>query len=522
MNHLSDQYGIFRLGELRLAVPLDHLKEVMPCTSVEPIPTSAACMPGAVNLRGTMVPLLDPDVLMAVRASPQTHAIVIVVQVEGMLMGLLGDSLEGVLTVAADDMSLLNADNPEPVFLQAAFPHPDGKGFVCLIHIPFLLRVAGIPHIRDRMAGIRLPGMTRDVGRASDRAVRRDQHLMLFSVGRMLLALETSAVMMTLQSPVIEKPLTENPVYQGDMTYDGQRIPTVATGALLGIEHSIQPQCQAFVLRIGDGRVTFLVDHIIDVVSTSMADLPLMPAGMFPAAGFYLGACQTGHLFATAQLQRLGLMEDYFLLLNAEALAGCEALVDLARLGSNSPAEQDKDKRLRRQHGQALVYDAGLRLASQVAGICEILPLQRAIDLFNAPGFARGLVMLRGQPVPIFCLNGLIGQTPPTELTPTSSILVVQKESAYIGFMVPSLVAIGDIIWMRTNPVGGAESVCGQTRIDSRGCWGMIKFDSDDGHETCLSLDLALLAERVLEAGRSRTLDFSWLESLHQNTPLAS
>ncbi|MCY0967441.1 chemotaxis protein CheW [Parathalassolituus penaei] len=506
MSNLSDQYGVFRLGELRLAVPLDHLKEVMPLTRIEPLPSAAACMPGAANLRGSLVPLLDPDVLMGLTATSRSHSIVIVVQVEGFIYGLLGDSLEGVVDAPRDGMSYLSPEEETSEFLLAAFPHPDGNGFVCLINMPALLRLPGVPRIRNRVVTNNFTELSRVVNSHDS------QHLMLFSVGRMLLALETSSVVATLQSPKIEEAVTENPVYRGDMFHLGQRVSTVSTGALLGIDYEYKERCQGFILRIGDGMVTFLVDHIIDVVSARLSELPLMPSGMFPAAAFYSGACKTESLFHVSDIQRFGVTEDYFLLLNATALMQCPALQDLARLSASSvkpQAETSEQKRINRGYGQALVFDAGVRLASQVSSICEILPLSRQVDLFNAAGYARGLVMLRGKPVPIFCLNGLIGRAPPTELTPTSSILVVQKDYSYIGFMVPTLYAIGDIIWMRSNrdtvPEGSAGSA-------ARGCWGLIKYNSDDGHETCLSLDLSMLADQVLKTGSRRGMDFAWIE----------
>jgi twitching motility protein PilI len=49
----------FRLGELRLVAPLDHVREVLPYPSVTPVPNVKPWLKGVANVRGNLIAVAD-------------------------------------------------------------------------------------------------------------------------------------------------------------------------------------------------------------------------------------------------------------------------------------------------------------------------------------------------------------------------------------------------------------------------------------------------------------------------------
>jgi len=91
-----DQYGIFRIGEARLGLPLESLKEVVPFKDPIGMAVTSDLVNGGLDLRGTLVPLIDITRLIGNTFSKESGRIVVVAQREGQLIGIIADELEGV------------------------------------------------------------------------------------------------------------------------------------------------------------------------------------------------------------------------------------------------------------------------------------------------------------------------------------------------------------------------------------------------------------------------------------------
>lgn len=515
MMDLSKQFGVFRMGELRLAVPLDHLKEVLPYRDVAPMPGDAACCPGAVNLRGTAVPLINPAILLSLNEASESPSIIIVIHVEGYIYGLLGHNLEGVLDAPESGVNAIGGTSGVDPFLCGSFLHPDEEGFVNLIDVASILDIAGLPRVKDVVSDVLFE---RQLKHKQGQPQGQSQHLMLFSVGPMLLTMETSSIVATLLNPAISPAVAENALYVGDIHHAGKRIPAVVTSVLLGLEVSEVSQYQAFILKVESGHIAFLVDRIIDVVSGRLDDQKGIPQGTFPAADLFSGVQRAVGTFEQVRLLRDGLKEEYCLVLDVAALANCPALQELAQLSKDvideggEVANQGSSHHVEQCDEQALVYDAGMVLASSVRTIREIIPLDRKVDLYSTSGYARGLRVVRGLPVPVFCLNALLGYASPVALTATSSILIVEHDGQVLGFMVPELFSIGEILWNKPARADIAlDGTMGTGVIDTHACWGVIKVINDQGAKTCTSLDLEEVVRQVVRLGESRHGQYEWI-----------
>jgi len=82
-------YGGFAIGALRLALPIAAMREVMPRTGIVAVPCTTPAVIGAVDLRGTLVPVVDLGRLLGrddAPSSARAGAVLLVVHAGRLLI----------------------------------------------------------------------------------------------------------------------------------------------------------------------------------------------------------------------------------------------------------------------------------------------------------------------------------------------------------------------------------------------------------------------------------------------------
>ena len=100
-NLSSTAYFTFLLGDVTYAVEVTTVKEVLPYEKITPVPRTAEYMKGVINIRGTVVTVIDFRVLFGIDIKPvkkDTSIIVAEIQDAGsnMTFGFIADSVNGV------------------------------------------------------------------------------------------------------------------------------------------------------------------------------------------------------------------------------------------------------------------------------------------------------------------------------------------------------------------------------------------------------------------------------------------
>jgi purine-binding chemotaxis protein CheW len=98
------QLVVFKVGTEEFAADIMLTKEVVLMREITPVPGTEAYVEGVMNLRGSLVPVLDfKKRLRARRAFEQVDHRIIVVQLDGRSVGLIVDGASEVIRVS-DDM----------------------------------------------------------------------------------------------------------------------------------------------------------------------------------------------------------------------------------------------------------------------------------------------------------------------------------------------------------------------------------------------------------------------------------
>jgi purine-binding chemotaxis protein CheW len=99
------QYLTFILGEEHYGVNILTVQEIKGYTDVTRIPNTPPFMKGVLNLRGTIVPIINLRMKFGMEQIDFTSfTVIVVVVVKGRVMGMIVDSVSDVLTMGSNDM----------------------------------------------------------------------------------------------------------------------------------------------------------------------------------------------------------------------------------------------------------------------------------------------------------------------------------------------------------------------------------------------------------------------------------
>ncbi|HKQ29931.1 MAG TPA: chemotaxis protein CheW [Burkholderiales bacterium] len=95
-------YLAFTLAGQDYAVPIQQVQEIRESSKVTPLPNSPRHIKGVLNLRGTIVPIVDMRLRFELNEKSQdASTVVVVVNVGGRLAGLVVDTVSDVLRVGS-------------------------------------------------------------------------------------------------------------------------------------------------------------------------------------------------------------------------------------------------------------------------------------------------------------------------------------------------------------------------------------------------------------------------------------
>jgi purine-binding chemotaxis protein CheW len=101
----GSQYLTFTLGEEEYGVEILKVQEIKGYSSITPIPNTPAHVKGVMNLRGTIIPVVDLRMKLGMaEASCTPFTVIVVVKVGAKTVGLVMDAVSDVLDVPKDDI----------------------------------------------------------------------------------------------------------------------------------------------------------------------------------------------------------------------------------------------------------------------------------------------------------------------------------------------------------------------------------------------------------------------------------
>ena len=103
--HESLELLTFRVAEQEYSLDIMSVREIRGWTRTTPMPHAPDYMRGVINLRGTVLPVMDLARRLNLPTSETTDRnVIIVVKINGTLTGLLVDAVSDIVAMTEDDL----------------------------------------------------------------------------------------------------------------------------------------------------------------------------------------------------------------------------------------------------------------------------------------------------------------------------------------------------------------------------------------------------------------------------------
>lgn len=454
------RYGSFVRGALQLALPMEALREVVPCPRPMALPSDAPGLIGGIDLRGVVVPVLDLQRLLGVEAAASERPCVIVMVHEGTILGLLADSVGSVFAAEPSRLAQVRTSGTLPLLFSACLQVDDAQR-VSVLDPAALAALPQLPRVCDPEPGRQMQhGEATPDADAADAAVAAAGTtavpMMLVRCGAITLAIDAIAVHCTLANPVLRDSVLARGACRGVLDHGGEEVPALDLLALCGIgPQAPAASRQAFVMRLGGGSVAFLVDAVLDIVPTTAADVMALPAFALPRPQLFAGVLPASLVPGMEPAAQPG-MAAPCLLLHSAALCADDEVQALASLRSTADAKGGRAGAAGAASPERtmLTYDLDVEIATPLEQVSEILPYAPATSVLGHGGPVMGVMVNRGRSIPVLSL-GQLHAASDWAPGPSASVLVVESGDDLVGFAVAGLKAIEPSAWQPTLQHGG-------------------------------------------------------------------
>ncbi len=109
LNAEVGQYLTFIVASERLAVPIEVVKEIIELPAITRVPMTPEAIRGVINLRGSVVPVIDLGARLVRRPiAPTRRSCIVLVEVQagedGQVLGMLVDEVKNILEIEREDI----------------------------------------------------------------------------------------------------------------------------------------------------------------------------------------------------------------------------------------------------------------------------------------------------------------------------------------------------------------------------------------------------------------------------------
>lgn len=428
-------YGVLRIGEAQVALPISRLREVVPCPShFAKLPTRAAGLLGAINVRGKVLPVFDLRETLEQSLSLSETQVVALLYQEGKALGLVADSLAGLTIVEDEQINRMAAHSGELLFSGSFVRHED-HSIVSVLSIQALMSQPGIPLLNDAQVANMLEPKV---------AIGQTRALMLLRCGEVGIAMDVTDIHTILPIVSVTPSSLNSAVCRGVITHAGKEIPAVDPLALMSLGQTPpEASCQALVINYEGGLVALLVNQVIEIAHARPEELLPIPA---------LTVKRRDMLSHTLTLPDRG----QFLVLADNALANDAQLTVLASLNTELAKQPTQGLSLttsgastvdRSVNYSVITFDLGSEVAAKLDHVVEVMKLpEHFAELPGMHAAVKGLVSLRGRSIALVDLGEALNLQAAHD-DDASRVLVVKHEDMHFGFIVRQLHHVENATW---------------------------------------------------------------------------
>ena len=426
-------YGLLRMADMDVALPLSALREVVPCPSeLAGLPAAAPGLLGALELRRLVLPVLDLAAILGRPTERRPNQVVVVVASAGQVLGLLADEVRGICQVPTDAQLAARNGGGGGLLFSATFRHPETGRAHSILDAEAILTLPGVPTVTD---------VTRDaaaLGAAGGDGTRRT--LTILRSGPYRFAVDAAHVHTTLPTPDIRTSVLASRLCPGVVHFSDRELPLIDPLVLLGLgELSPQETGAGLVLDLGTGYVVLALSELLELIHVSVDDVLPTPPFAIPRPDLLVGMVDVADLGDCLVLDGAALLADADLLSFASVNTALDTAPTRADDVTSAAAAAASGA------PSYLTFSIGVDIATPLDQVAEILPLPETLTATAVEGLL-GLITHRRAAVPVLCLATLLGWTG-RPVGAATCLLLVDVDGSPVAFAVDALRTIAPRTW---------------------------------------------------------------------------
>ena len=438
-------YGTMRVGNAQIGIAIDKLAEVVgPIKSLSPIMMESHSLLGGLDLRGDLIPVLDPSLICGAGTAIRDPKFAVILRHEGQLMGIGIDEITGLAQLDDDHLRVFDrmADHDSGVVL---------GGF---LNNGSVTTVLDVPRVFTMVDTLSVKAKTREDPEASDRA--RAQ-MLTFEAGGALFALRATEIYGTVPRQVIVEGSMTGGDCIGTITYHDRRIPVLSAVGTLGVgQKRIYREAETVILRFPDDRLVGLaVDAIKTIEGMDIAEFVPLPSVI-------------GHLRSSLSAVRIKDDGSQIYAVNIDAIRQDKGLCAVADLSDPADAAAeaggsgDTQSQLRERY---LLFDADEPMATPLKDVAHILKRPSYVTpLSELHDDVEGFFAHEGHSIPMVDLAA--GRSKSASSS-EARVLIVGEPGHQVGFAVDRVRSIETSAWFHQYDTGESDEVGSIVQIGS-------------------------------------------------------
>lgn len=424
-------YGSFFLNGSEFALSVSHVQEVInPPEKYTALPLAPSYLVGLLNLRGTIIPVVDLKEILKLKGDPAaTERKIAILELQGHCIGLLFDGTGEIFRSSPEERSDFSDDENASV-IRGVFKKDAGKRIVQILNVSALFDLQNIPK-QDQTSQTR--GRQALVNR---RGLRKQ--CISFVVGPAKCALGIAEIQEILKiERVTESALAVNYCI-GAIDLRGTTVPIIDFTAFLGYrnvdttDQATQGSRRVVVMRIDQELFGLLVDAVDSIVTYYQEDLKGFPVISKNRSEMFIGC------ISLEGREDILLLDHRNILSNKEILEITHGHSRLFKTG----VSKANDKKIGGARRTFITFAVESIYAIQIEEVKEIIDCPST--LLRPPGLPAhcvGVLNLRGDLVTIVDARIMYAQQK-RERDMASKVLVFKKSNLHFGLIVDSVEGI--------------------------------------------------------------------------------
>jgi len=328
---MERQFVSFVVGDEEYAFDINVVREILRLTEITAVPNAPHHVKGLLTVRNVLLPILDLRIMLNMNETEADDQRVLVVEVDGLTVGLLVDKVNEVLRVPVsviDDTPKLASSGQE---LRSVAQLDNGKRLILILNERGLIDVEEMGTLVDHKD-------TKAESEAKTESTDEEKQLVTFLLGEEEFGFEITQVQEINRLSEVTRLPKAPPFVAGVTNLRGQVVPLINLRQRFNLQDKKpDDRTRIIIIELGNHRTGIIVDQVNEVLRLQSRDIETTPSIVRSEGGGESGEFMSGVCKVNDGERMILLLDTGKLLSSREKIA-----LEGVKPAPNNPSKAEK------------------------------------------------------------------------------------------------------------------------------------------------------------------------------------